>query len=175
MNFRTIAWLLALASTVFLTQCNRKAHTGSQSAVPTLDALDASQADSLATEIVEDLPPTDEQYPLISYQRTNCYGICPAFEFQVCEDGSCWFSGTEDVKWLGQYEGKLDDLSLQALISRIDQLQPGKLFNHYPANGPLLKDLPASVFVFHFGSVQKEVTMNYDVPVALEGFQEYLD
>ena len=175
MKYHKIACLFALASCVLLVQCNRKTQGLSNTKTQTIDSLVTIPVDSLAKEIVEDLPPLDEQYPLLSYQRTNCYGICPAFEFQVCEDGSCWFTGIEDVPRLGNYEGKLDKESLDGLITLIDQLKPGRLPDQYPADGPLLKDIPASIFVFHFGSIQKEVTLNYDVPKQLESFQEYLD
>jgi hypothetical protein len=73
----------------------------SQAKPPLLDALTVDQLKTL----------------VISFERTSCYGNCPAYKLTIRGDGSVEYNGVRDVRAKGNKTGKIDAEGLRSILA----------------------------------------------------------
>ena len=83
-----------------------------------------------------------ESAPVLTFERTPCFGTCPAYTMQVFADGRVAYEGRRGVPMLGTKELKLPasavaDLLRQAKEARFEQFQ-----DRYSQN---TTDLPSTI------------------------------
>jgi len=54
---------------------------------------------------------------LITFERTGCYGNCPAYKLTIHGDGRVEYNGVRDVKATGAKSGKIDEASLRSILA----------------------------------------------------------
>ena len=86
--------------------------------------------------------PLAEPDPVLTFERTPCFGTCPAYTMQVFADGRVAYEGRRGVPMLGTKELKLPasavaDLLRQAKEARFEQFQ-----DRYSMN---TTDLPSTI------------------------------
>ncbi|MBD2724028.1 MULTISPECIES: DUF6438 domain-containing protein [Hymenobacter] len=79
-----------------------------------------------STKPVAAAKPAAEESPVITFERTPCFGTCPAYRMQVFADGRVLYEGRRGVPFVGQKELRLskaavDDLLRQAKEAHFDQ------------------------------------------------------
>jgi Domain of unknown function (DUF6438) len=67
------------------------------------------QLDSLTSEQLTDL--------IIQFERTGCYGNCPAYKLTIYGDGRVEYDGIRDVKTKGKKTGKISESDIRVILS----------------------------------------------------------
>ena len=83
-----------------------------------------------------------EAGPVITFERTPCFGTCPGYKMQVYSDGRVEYEGRRAVPMMGKKELRLSangvtDMLRQAQEAHFDQFQ-----NRYSRN---TSDLPSTI------------------------------
>ena len=69
--------------------------------------------------------------PVITLERTVCYGFCPAYKVSIFGDGSVLYEGKEFVKKKGKAEGLITKDQLQQLVREFEKLDYVNLDDEY--------------------------------------------
>ncbi len=75
--------------------------TTAQTTAPALDSLSADQLNGT----------------LITFERTGCYGNCPAYKLTIHGDGRVEYDGVKDVKVTGKKTGTIDEAGLRTILA----------------------------------------------------------
>ena len=60
--------------------------------------------------------------PVITLERTVCYGTCPSYSLQIYEDGRVVYEGKEFVKKTGLAEGRIEKKAVEDLVAEFIKL-----------------------------------------------------
>jgi len=69
--------------------------------------------------------------PVITLERTVCYGFCPSYKLSIFEDGKVVYEGREFVKTKGRAEGRITKDELQQLLREFEKLDYANLADEY--------------------------------------------
>jgi len=69
--------------------------------------------------------------PVITLERTTCFGTCPAYTLTIFDDGKVVFEGKEFVKHKGTAEGQITKAQLDELVRAFNRLNYMKLDDEY--------------------------------------------
>ena len=119
---------LCLLGTLAMPACAQKSHP--QQAATGKAVVAATAADRR------------ELGPVLTFERTPCFGTCPGYSMKVYENGRVEYAGTRAVPMMGQRELKLPvaaiaDLQRQAQEAHFDQFE-----KRYSRN---TSDLPSTI------------------------------
>lgn len=67
------------------------------------------------------LSESDLKSVTIRFERTGCYGNCPAYKLTIHGDGQMEYVGNRDVKQIGSAQGKIEPTDLKALLSEFEK------------------------------------------------------
>ena len=60
--------------------------------------------------------------PIISLQRTACFGKCPIYKFEIYSSGDCIYHGTKFVDKIGQYKFQLKKNDIDIILDSTSYL-----------------------------------------------------
>jgi len=69
--------------------------------------------------------------PVITLERTGCYGTCPIYKLKIYDDGKVEYEGTEFVKRKGKAESRITTDALQDLAREFEKIDYFKLDDNY--------------------------------------------
>jgi hypothetical protein len=69
--------------------------------------------------------------PVITLERTVCFGSCPAYKVTIYDDGKVVYEGQEFVKRKGRVEARISKAELEQLVREFDRLDYLKLDDQY--------------------------------------------
>lgn len=69
--------------------------------------------------------------PVITLERTTCFGTCPAYKLTIFDDGKVLFEGREFVKHKGKAEGEITKAQLEELVREFNHINYMKLDDEY--------------------------------------------
>lgn len=69
--------------------------------------------------------------PVITLERTACFGTCPAYKLTIFDDGKVLFEGREFVRVEGKAEGQISKKDLEALRREFERIDYFKLADRY--------------------------------------------
>ena len=153
--------------------CNRKGGKVISSDPPALTTEIATENDSPAnaSEFPEEVPP----FIVVTLAKTECYGSCPSFTIHLFSNGHLTYLGKKNVSRLGYYEAWVDKEILGKIKSEAQNINYFQLANAYPKEGKILEDIPNTITTLNFDGIQKTIVNNYDSPLALRNFENYLE
>ena len=91
-------------------------------------------------------------------KTTNCMGSCPVFTFSIYSNGDCIYEGTDNVKNIGNYTGKINSEDLSEFKIELEELN---FLNITIKNDKLVKDLPTRYLFFSNGISENKITYYY--------------
>lgn len=112
---------------------------------------------------------------LLKFERTACYGHCPAFIFTVYTNGDATYEGKRHVERTGIYLANLSPAQLDSLQSQARRARLLQLSDTYPENGQPISDLPNAITQYIQGNSAKTIVHNHAAPKPLLAFEEYLE
>lgn len=107
-----------------------------------------------------------------SFERTPCFGQCPAFRVNIFRDGTASYEGASNVERIGRYTGRFGMADLEALLKEAEGIDFFAMDDSY--DGPVT-DLPAMHLHLVSGARNKRIMARYKVPPALKEFGKYVD
>lgn len=113
-----------------------------------------------------------EIYPIITYEKTTCFGTCPAYLFKAFPDGSVTYTGTKYVDLMGEYQAKLSEEELANMKSLFDEGNFFKYANVYSAN---IEDQPTTFLYYDNGQQNSKVTDYYGAPESLKKLEKNIE
>lgn len=113
------------------------------------------------------------QEPVLVYQRTPCYGRCPAYTATIFADGRVEYDGQRFVPLLGKHTLSLPPATVAALLAEAKRINFSALASRYSGN---TSDLPASIITVHpVGQPLHAVYAVEGIPANLQGYIDYLN
>lgn len=111
--------------------------------------------------------------PLLHFQKTTCFGSCPAYQATIATDGHVMFAGFAHVPSTDTLLFKLPPATLDSLKVVIDGLDYRTLQNLYPTQW---SDMPSTRSTFYQdGKEVKRIRHMEGGPERLRQFQDWLD
>ena len=74
--------------------------------------------------------------PVITLERTPCFGTCPMYKLEIFADGKVVYEGTDFVKRKGRVESRITKAQVQQLVREFNRINYFKLENEYVSEGP---------------------------------------
>ena len=106
--------------------------TLAQTAAPALDSLKPDQLKSM----------------VIAFERTGCYGTCPAYKLTINGDGRVEYNGIRYVKAIGKKSGTVDEAGLRTILtafSKANFFSVGKEVGSRECDCRQCTDLPTAI------------------------------
>lgn len=69
--------------------------------------------------------------PVITLERTPCFGTCPSYKLTIYDDGKVEYEGREFVKRKGKAEGSITKAELEELIREFERIDYQNLADDY--------------------------------------------
>lgn len=115
-------------------------------------------------------PATSE--PVLVFQRTPCYGRCPAYTATIFADGRVEYDGQRSVPLLGKHTLRLPVATVSQLLAEAKRIHFTELQSEYKGH---TTDLPATSITVHpVGQPLKTVYAEEDIPKNLQAYIKYL-
>lgn len=108
----------------------------------------------------------------LSFERTLCFGMCPAYKIQVMNDGSCTYEGYKFTDMIGKYEATLSKEQYDRIKSEADRINFWELESKYDAP---VTDLPSVIIMLAGPNGPKEIVDRTDAPEELKDFEKITD
>jgi hypothetical protein len=106
-----------------------------------------------------------DQAPVITLERTACFGSCPVYRLVAGADGRVTYEGTAHVRQLGTASAQTPPDRLQHLLSEIDQAGYFSFANRYtpaePVCGRYATDLPSAITSIRVNGRAKRIEHDY--------------
>jgi hypothetical protein len=113
-----------------------------------------------------------EMYPIITIEKTTCFGTCPAYLFKAYPDGSVTYTGKDYVKLVGEYTASISKEELANIKTLFDEADYFSFANVYSAN---ITDLPTTYLYYDNGKHNKKITDYHGAPEALKKLEQELE
>ena len=151
-----------------LPACAQKANPSTQKAKTKLLSKKAAaqQAQANAAKAKQ------EPKPVLTFERTACFGLCPAYSMQVYADGRVTYNGRRAVPLMGPQELKLPAATVAAMLRNAEEAKFEQFRERYAQN---TSDLPSIVVSIRQANGQlKTVTVEEGAPQNVTTFFTYL-
>lgn len=90
----------------------------------------------------------ESKQTLASYERTTCFGKCPAYQVTVFNNGEVEYIGNNFVDSIGKFSTKLTEKEKQNIITLFEEANFSTLPKVLPDNTPIPTDIPSIIFSF---------------------------
>jgi hypothetical protein len=114
---------------------------------------------------------------LLRFERTGCYGSCPAYVIEVDRGGAVYYEGVAHVRKCGRAAGRVDNPGLAALRDAIARADFARTPEHC-CDCMTVTDQPSAIITVADGGAQKTITDYHGcdaAPRALRELEDALD
>ncbi|NML67522.1 hypothetical protein HHL22_20160 [Hymenobacter sp. RP-2-7] len=163
---RAALYLLTLTAT--LSSCAQHAATtgAATSATP---ATPVFQKPRTVSTIPINTAPGDT---VLVFQRTPCYGTCPAYTATIFRNGQVSYFGDRFVPVTGQRTLSLPPATVTAMLDEARRINFNSLAPSYTSN---VSDLPSTIITVYLpGQQRHRVLAEANIPAPLQGYIAYL-
>ncbi|MDT4967893.1 MAG: hypothetical protein QOJ64_2630 [Acidobacteriota bacterium] len=100
-------------------------------------------------------------HPVITLERTVCFGSCPVYKLTIYSDGRVLYQGIRFVKRIGRAEGRISRKALDALVQEFTNNEFFGLYDAYVPGSPgcpqVATDLPSAIISLELNGKKKTV------------------
>ncbi|MDO8365494.1 MAG: DUF6438 domain-containing protein [Saprospiraceae bacterium] len=111
--------------------------------------------------------------PIAVYQKTSCFGTCPAYTVEFYKDGAVHWNGSANVIPMGQKRGKVSPDAVAKIVEKARAIGFMKLNNNYPED--IIEDAAATVIYMNIDGRDKQVTDIFGAPQGLTELEKMFD
>lgn len=115
---------------------------------------------------------TEVKYPIITLEKTPCFGTCPAYQFKAYPDGTVTYEGKDYVKLIGKYKATL---TLEELASFKAIFSKANYFSFANVYSAQITDLPTTYLYYDDGQQNKKIIDYYGAPASLKELEQALE
>jgi hypothetical protein len=117
---------------------------------------------------------------VITFERTSCYGSCPAYKLTIYGDGRVEYEGANNVKLKDKKEGRLQAAEVRNLVSEFDKANYSgiKSYTEDNCSCTLCTDMPTAITEFRAKGMSHRVEHYYGcrcAPKELFELEETID
>ncbi|MGY3088728.1 hypothetical protein ACVWYF_001768 [Hymenobacter sp. UYAg731] len=110
--------------------------------------------------------------PVLTFERTPCYGTCPGYSMQVYADGRVAYEGRRAVPLMGKQELKLPAAAVADMLRQAKEVHFETFDKQYSRN---TSDLPGTIVAIRQpDGTLKSVTVEEGAPENVRSFFTYL-
>ena len=110
--------------------------------------------------------------PVLVFERTPCYGICPAYRMQVFADGRVAYEGLHSVPMMGKNELKLPASTVAAMLRQAREAHFETFEKQYLSGAT---DMPSTIVtIAQPDGTLKKVTVESNAPENVKNYFTYL-
>jgi Domain of unknown function (DUF6438) len=120
--------------------------------------------------------------PVITLERTACFGGCPVYRIWVSAEGKVGYEGRAHVRRVGAASGEIPAQRVQSLLSEIERAGYFSFANRYtsaePTCGRYSTDSPAAITTIRMDGTTKRIEHDYgcgSAPGALVVLEQRID
>ena len=135
--------------------------------LPLLGAL----AGVLPTGCAATQPQQPPSAVLVRFERTVCFGPCPADVLTIFQNGQMQYEGHQNAPRTGVYTSRLSARERQALTQAFDEARFFALAPAYKSGAP---DLPTYYLCYAAGGRQHQVVDQVNAPARLKKLEAHL-
>ena len=99
--------------------------------------------------------------PVITLERTLCFGSCPIYKVEIFADGRIVYEGEDFVKRKGRAQDRISKAAVQQLVREFNRINYMKLEDEYVSMGPNCPDFhtdsPYAVTSLNWKGRQKQI------------------
>ena len=103
--------------------------------------------------------------PVITLERTACFGSCPVYKVTIFDDGTVMFDGKESVKRPGMDVSRISTADVEALVREFEKLDYNNLAEAYVDDPKLCPeqetDMPSAITSLELRGKKKTVRHYY--------------
>ena len=110
--------------------------------------------------------------PLISMQRTACYGTCPQYTITIYNDGLIRYEGKMFVDKQGCFYSKVSQEMIDKIILKLHEINFFSFKNEYSA---LMTDVPSVILEVNINVQNHKVIDRFNGPKELKEIQNFID
>jgi len=111
---------------------------------------------------------TLEKEPIISLQRTACFGSCPIYKIEIFSNGNGIYTGTKFVEHIGVTQFSLSKTEINLILKRAEDINFANMKNEYSEP---ISDLPTT-----FIQIRSKKIRDYTgAPKALKDLENLID
>jgi hypothetical protein len=126
--------------------------------------------------------PQAQTGPVVTLERTACFGGCPVYRIAVSREGLVTYQGTANVRRVGTATAQIPGDSIQALLNELEQAGYFTFANRYAVSEPTCRryttDSPTTISSATFKGRTKRIEHDYGcggVPGALRVMEDRID
>lgn len=108
----------------------------------------------------------------LSFERTRCFGECPAYRITVNSKGECLYEGFKFVEKTGNYTAKIKPEQMKEIRKMAEEYGFFQMKDKYDGN---ISDLPSVLIEMSTEEERKRVVDRFEPPQELRDFEKYLD
>jgi len=108
----------------------------------------------------------------LSFERTLCFGTCPAFKITINNDGTCYYEGFKFVDRLGKFKANISKEQMKEIQKEAERIGFFSMKDKYDAT---VTDVPSVITMISGPNGKKEIMNRFDGPQELRSFEDYLD
>ena len=110
--------------------------------------------------------------PVITLERTACFGTCPVYKVTLLEDGTVSYEGWEHVRVPGTHTWKIDPAAVLALAR---DMEKAGFFEMKDAYTLPVTDMPTTYVTLTSGGRSKRIKDYFAAPPALTAIEARID
>ncbi|WP_139920177.1 DUF6438 domain-containing protein [Hymenobacter sp. DG01] len=109
--------------------------------------------------------PAPAAQPVITLERTPCFGRCPHYKAYIFPDGRVQYEGFRYAPMEGQAESRLPPAMVQKMLQQAKSIGFQQLKSEYTGD---ISDLPSTILTIRYGATTKTVKAEQGTPAALQ-------
>ena len=162
------ALLLLFAFSLSLPACAQKTAPSTQKVKP----RKVSKKEAAQQAQLQELKAKQENGPVLTFERTPCFGTCPGYVMQVYADGRVNYEGRRAVPIMGKKELKLSPATVAEMLRKAQEVNFDQFKERY---SEYTSDLPSTVVAIRQPNGQfKTVVVEEGAPENVKMFFAYL-
>ena len=131
----------------------------------------AKKVSRKATAVTTPVAPTATS-PVLTFERTPCFGTCPAYRVQVYADGRVAYEGRRAVPLMGKHDLKLPASAVAAMLQQAKAAHFETFEKQYMSGAT---DMPSTIVAIRQpDGTLKKVTADSNAPEAVKGYFAFL-
>lgn len=108
--------------------------------------------------------PATAAQPVITLERTPCFGHCPHYRAHIFSDGRVQYEGFRYAPTEGKAEFRLPPATVQKMLHQANEIGFRQLQNEYTGE---ISDLPSTILTIRYGTTTKTVKAEQGAPAPL--------
>ncbi|MBH8568916.1 hypothetical protein KB206_08490 [Microvirga sp. STS02] len=110
--------------------------------------------------------------PVLTFERTPCYGFCPAYIMEVYADGRVAYEGRHSVPMMGKHELKMPAAAVADMLRQAREARFETFEKNYSSGAT---DLPSTIVTIRQpDGTLKKVTVEANAPENVKSYFTYL-